>query len=116
MGDRGSRVGSSPCNRKICGKSVADRRKHLRVHSGEAPYGCTICGRFFKQRAALNSHVKIHAGIKQFVCEICGKACSRKAHLKIHMRIHNGERPSGQPLGAWGAVCRDGTLLRGTSG
>lgn len=35
-------------------------RAHMRVHTGEMPFTCTVCQRPFRWVGALNSHMKLH--------------------------------------------------------
>ncbi|KAJ8727257.1 hypothetical protein PYW08_015654 [Mythimna loreyi] len=79
-----------------CGKgfyTVAALKIHKRVHNGDRPYKCDVCGRDFRQWSDLKYHkVSIHSDQKMFKCEFCGKEFARKYSLNVHRRIHTGER------------------------
>lgn len=79
-----------------CGKgfyTVTALKIHKRVHNGDRPYKCDVCGRDFRQWSDLKYHKEsIHSSQKMFKCEFCGKEFARKYSLNVHRRIHTGEK------------------------
>uniref|UniRef100_A0A8C4XE35 C2H2-type domain-containing protein n=1 Tax=Erpetoichthys calabaricus TaxID=27687 RepID=A0A8C4XE35_ERPCA len=67
--------------------------KHKIINTGEKPYCCSECGKWFSKTSILQTHMRMHTGEQPFSCFECGKRFSQTGHLQTHMRVHTGEQP-----------------------
>jgi len=79
-----------PCT--VCGDMFhpSSLKRHLRLHTDEKPFGCSICEKTFRDASSLKFHEKVHSDDRAFQCEQCSKSFVRLNEYKRHKkRIHD---------------------------
>jgi len=89
---RGRLKSGQPTTCSHCGKqcrSPSALAIHLRTHTGQRPFACTLCPRAFTQLCHLTRHTDhCHATSKPYVCAYCHKVFASPALLRKHLRTH----------------------------
>lgn len=77
-------LGSAHCRSSYS----AVRRRSVKRLIFKTGFFCPYCSKYFERAGHLERHKRIHTGEKPYRCEICGRRFNQKCSLKEHMKIH----------------------------
>ena len=56
------------------------------IRIGPVQWACPYCSKVFPNAADVKKHIRIHTGEKPFECHICGKSFAQKSNCNTHLK------------------------------
>nr|CAD7596342.1 unnamed protein product [Timema genevievae] len=70
-------------------RSKVNLVQHVLVHSNEQrPYACSDCSLTFQRRDTLLIHKRIHTGELPYMCKVCGRGFRQRGDCNKHEELH----------------------------
>uniref|UniRef100_A0A6V7I3C8 C2H2-type domain-containing protein n=1 Tax=Bracon brevicornis TaxID=1563983 RepID=A0A6V7I3C8_9HYME len=82
-----------------CGETLGTKaacEEHVKTHSAEKPFICTICNKLFISETSFKTHTATHESVKSdkgYACDVCGKVLNHPSSVVYHKEAeHNDGR------------------------
>jgi len=82
-------ISCKECSKKFC--NASDLEEHMRKHTGDRPYTCSICPNAFISQRAVKVHELWHqknTALINMMCEHCSKICTTRDQWNYHLKTH----------------------------
>lgn len=80
------------CSEEFSSRGQLREHRKTAKHPEIRNHACSICSKMFTS-SKLRQHMRAHTKEKPYVCSVCSQAFSMSGNLKRHMMTHTGERP-----------------------
>jgi len=72
-------------------EDIKDEPKEVKIAVVDQ-HECPKCAKTFSKVSLLNRHMKVHSGVKPFGCTVCGVRFLQKYNLNKHLLIHENSK------------------------
>ena len=60
------------------------------IRYGPEEFGCPVCGKTMKDAKSMYTHIRIHTGEKPYKCSVCYYCSGDRSNLSRHMKRTHG--------------------------